>query len=337
MINVREFQALQTQLLKEGNERFELQEKNKQLAARVTMLERDLSTKEYELSVAAASNRISTKEDVHELVEMNIALKEQIRVMKGALDTMQSTPLPPAEGSSNGPTTADQGDLTDIQTLLGKLTAKEEELSAIREECRIWEEQVIQLKFELQSEKFNAQERAKEAKKPAKGDAVLDVVSLGFNNATRSSTELQEYKSLAMQRAEYWKLAEMALEKANVEIAGLKTEVAHLRADAANLDQCTSDDHEDDHGRAENPQHGQRHHHHQHSHHLHTDDVAEARRQAALAQDTLTAAMKEVARLTAQVDDMPVQQGIELKKAKYLVRDLQRELGQQKYVVCSRV
>ncbi|CAK4125678.1 unnamed protein product [Aphanomyces euteiches] len=312
MINVREFQALQTQLLKEGNERFELQEQNKQLSSRVKVLERDLSKKEYELAVATASKAISTSDDVHELIETNLALKEQVRVMKEALDAMQTEAAsPPPPSSSN-----DFEPHDDLQSLLAKLSAKEEELSAIREECRMWEEQVIQLKFELQSERFTSQETAKElAQKPKKE---VDTTAMKFPNA---KNELQEYKALAMQRAEYWKLAEMALDKANIELGALKAQNKQLQARLDELEKATL--------ATDNPEHPS----HRHSSLTSegpSSELEEARQQAALAQTTLTAAMKEVARLEKELQDLPKMYEIELRKAKHLAKELQKEVHAQK-------
>ncbi|RHY49009.1 hypothetical protein DYB38_002414 [Aphanomyces astaci] len=298
MINVREFQALQTQLLKEGNERFELQEVNKQLTSRVKMLERDLAKKEYELTVAAAANAITTQDDIHELVENNVALKEQVRDLKGMLDVMQSVPLHTGDPQSVARTTTTSQDMTDFQTVLGKLTAKEEELSAIRVECRMWEEQLMQLKFDLQSERFQSQTLAKahlqqaktssssgsSGKKDAADAPPLSSINpFGFpsNSPSKQSAELQQYKALAMQRAEYWKLSEMALDQANSEIARLKQAVATLEERQLQVPPVEA-------------------------------AVDEARKETKLAQDTLTQAMKELARLQEQVRDMPLQYTVHL-------------------------
>ncbi|RQM24245.1 hypothetical protein B5M09_001766 [Aphanomyces astaci] len=295
MINVREFQALQTQLLKEGNERFELQEVNKQLMSRVKMLERDLAKKEYELTVAAAANAITTQDDIHELVENNVALKEQVRALKGMLDAMQSVPLHAGDPQSVARTTTTSQDMTDFQTVLGKLTAKEEELSAIRVECRMWEEQLMQLKFDLQSERFQSQTLAKAHLQQAKAascsgssgnkDAppLSSINPFGFpsNSPSKQSAELQQYKALAMQRAEYWKLSEMALDQANSEIARLKQAVATLEERHLQVPSVEA-------------------------------AVDEARKETKLAQDTLTQAMKELARLQEQVRDMPLQYTVHL-------------------------
>ncbi|RHY99948.1 hypothetical protein DYB37_006904 [Aphanomyces astaci] len=320
MINVREFQALQTQLLKEGNERFELQEVNKQLTSRVKMLERDLAKKEYELTVAAAANAITTQDDIHELVENNVALKEQVRALKGMLDVMQSVPLHAGDPQSVARTTTASQDMTDFQTVLGKLTAKEEELSAIRVECRMWEEQLMQLKFDLQSERFQSQTLAKahlqqakaasssgsSGKKDAADAPPLSSINpFGFssNSPSKQSAELQQYKALAMQRAEYWKLSEMALDQANSEIARLKQAVATLEERQLLLQVLVE------------------------------AAVDEARKETKLAQDTLTLAMKELARLQEQVRDMPLQYTIETKRLRHLVRDLQSDLAGQKTAV----
>ncbi|RHY92748.1 hypothetical protein DYB31_016404 [Aphanomyces astaci] len=319
MINVREFQALQTQLLKEGNERFELQEVNKQLTSRVKMLERDLAKKEYELTVAAAANAITTQDDIHELVENNVALKEQVRDLKGMLDAMQSVPLHTGDPQSVARTTTTSQDMTDFQTVLGKLTAKEEELSAIRVECRMWEEQLMQLKFDLQSERFQSQTLAKahlqqaktssssgsSGKKDAADAPPLSSINpFGFpsNSPSKQSAELQQYKALAMQRAEYWKLSEMALDQANSEIARLKQAVATLEERQLQVPPVEA-------------------------------AVDEARKETKLAQDTLTQAMKELARLQEQVRDMPLQYTIETKRLRHLIRDLQSDLAGQKTAV----
>ncbi|RHY26217.1 hypothetical protein DYB25_006531 [Aphanomyces astaci] len=319
MINVREFQALQTQLLKEGNERFELQEVNKQLTSRVKMLERDLAKKEYELTVAAAANAITTQDDIHELVENNVALKEQVRALKGMLDVMQSVPLHTGDPQSVARTTTTSQDMTDFQTVLGKLTAKEEELSAIRVECRMWEEQLMQLKFDLQSERFQSQTLAKahlqqaktssssgsSGKKDAADAPPLSSINpFGFpsNSPSKQSAELQQYKALAMQRAEYWKLSEMALDQANSEIARLKQAVATLEERHLQVPPVEA-------------------------------AVDEARKETKLAQDTLTQAMKELARLQEQVRDMPLQYTIETKRLRHLIRDLQSDLAGQKTAV----
>ncbi|ETV83068.1 hypothetical protein H257_04807 [Aphanomyces astaci] len=334
MINVREFQALQTQLLKEGNERFELQEVNKQLMSRVKMLERDLAKKEYELTVAAAANAITTQDDIHELVENNVALKEQVRALKGMLDAMQSVPLHAGDPQSVARTTTTSQDMTDFQTVLGKLTAKEEELSAIRVECRMWEEQLMQLKFDLQSERFQSQTLAKAHLQQAKAascsgssgnkDAppLSSINPFGFpsNSPSKQSAELQQYKALAMQRAEYWKLSEMALDQANSEIARLKQAVATLEERHLQMGGGNASDSK-----------------HQHSTHdpLQSVEAAvdEARKETKLAQDTLTQAMKELARLQEQVRDMPLQYTIETKRLRHLVRDLQSDLAGQKTAV----
>ncbi|RHY49415.1 hypothetical protein DYB34_009411 [Aphanomyces astaci] len=305
MINVREFQALQTQLLKEGNERFELQEVNKQLTSRVKMLERDLAKKEYELTVAAAANAITTQDDIHELVENNVALKEQVRDLKGMLDAMQSVPLHTGDPQSVARTTTTSQDMTDFQTVLGKLTAKEEELSAIRVECRMWEEQLMQLKFDLQSERFQSQTLAKahlqqaktssssgsSGKKDAADAPPLSSINpFGFpsNSPSKQSAELQQYKALAMQRAEYWKLSEMALDQANSEIARLKQAVATLEERHLQVPPVEA-------------------------------AVDEARKETKLAQDTLTQAMKELARLQEQVRDMPLQTAVDQLKSAALL------------------
>ncbi|ETW10503.1 hypothetical protein H310_00793 [Aphanomyces invadans] len=340
MINARDAQTLQTQLLKESNERFDLQEQNKQLMSRVNMLERDLAKKEFELTVASVASAITTNDDVHELIENNVALKEQVRTLKGMLDAMQSAPPSNLTGPDQQvATTSSAQDMADIQALLVKLNAKEEELSAIRVECRMWEEQFVELKFDLQSERDKQQKHLATLSSAAgvgnlKKDAVdaPSAINFGFPVTTSSkSTELQEYKNLAMQRAEYWKLSEMALDKANTEIGRLKQKQAHLEARLQDvlqggcgggcslLSNSISSESKSPHVR----------------HQTGAVDAAvqEARRETKKAQDTLTKAMKELVRLQHLVEDMPVQHTIETKRLKQRVRDLQMELASQKTTV----
>ncbi|OQR82392.1 hypothetical protein ACHHYP_16137 [Achlya hypogyna] len=308
MINVREFQALQTQLLKEGNERFELQEENQRLAAQVDILKRDLEKKEYELSVARAAAALSTPEDVHEAVETNLALQEQVKALKDALNRSQpavSTPKPHVVDSHAG---------HDIQSLLRKLSAKEEELSAMRAECRIWEEQVIQLKFELQSERFNTQEALKEQRTRAQRP------SIEKSAARTMAQELQEYKTLALERAQYWKLAELSLDKVNADLAALRKENRLLRDRLQRLEEKAEADDGDD---RESYVPGA------HASHALKNEVEEAWRQTRAAQDTLTSVFKEVHRLQEQLDEVPVQRKIEARRVQGVIRDLQKELKTQ--------
>ncbi|RHY33045.1 hypothetical protein DYB32_001928 [Aphanomyces invadans] len=209
--------------------------------SRVNMLERDLAKKEFELTVASVASAITTNDDVHELIENNVALKEQVRTLKGMLDAMQSAPPSNLTGPDQQvATTSSAQDMADIQALLVKLNAKEEELSAIRVECRMWEEQFVELKFDLQSERDKQQNHLATLSSAAgvgnlKKDAVdaPSAINFGFPVTTSSkSTELQEYKvsGICTESNKYWKLSEMALDKANTEIGRLKQKQAHLEA-----------------------------------------------------------------------------------------------------------
>ncbi|KDO24284.1 hypothetical protein SPRG_09921 [Saprolegnia parasitica CBS 223.65] len=312
MINVREVQALQTQLLKEGNARFELQEQNQRLAAQVDILQREMAKKEYELSLARAAQ--ATPEAIQEVVENNLALKEQVKALKDALSHAQPLAAPVQDDALAG---------HDLQSLLRKLGAKEEELSAMRAECRIWEEQVIQLKFELQSERFNSQEALKEQRLRAQKPPMDPHKSILSGHTTRTlAQELQEYKSLALERAQYWKLAEVSLDKVNLDLAALRKENRALQERLQRLEdeanETDSSGHGLFHGVLGSP-----------AAHALRDERDEARRQTRVAQDTLTSVMKEMQRLQQELDDVPVLRKIEARRVQGVIRDLKQELTAQ--------
>ncbi|OQS02311.1 hypothetical protein THRCLA_05302 [Thraustotheca clavata] len=314
MINVREFQALQTQLLKEGNERFELQEANQRLTSQVELLKREVAKKEYELTCAVVAQNLNTPERIQELVETNLALQEQVTALKNALNHAQ-LPSPSSSQSSE----AQNGQ--DIQSLLCKLDAKEEELSAMRTECRMWEEQVIRLKFELQSERFNLQEMAKEQRLRAAQKPPMDMQAKPTAFASRTYTqELQEYKNLAMERAQYWKLAELSLDKVNADLIAVRKENRQLRDRLQRLEE-TNPDPKCDESNENNVSSSHN--------HNHKREIEEAWRQTEKAQNTLTSVMKEMDRLQKELDEVPIQRKIESRRVQGIIHDLKNELKAQ--------
>ncbi|TMW63441.1 hypothetical protein Poli38472_002382 [Pythium oligandrum] len=245
--------TLQEQLKDEKRHRQRTEERARELQRQVELLHHDVKRCHTELeTVRLLAHVVEEEVEMKDLVQHNLALREQVQSLKSMVQALQRPGLRGEGGKQQikdttrggyeseddnqagerrhlaGNGAMSSGEMMwqdEAEHLYASLAAKEAQVQSLHQQCASWEQQVIELKFEIQALKHESKEREEVTKsaqhsivrqescpncKSKRASDLLDSFkrekkALSAAISPRMPrTDLEHYKSLAHLRGLYW-------------------------------------------------------------------------------------------------------------------------------------